>query len=333
MPKLCDCPLKKRANYNLPGQYASKWCFNCPDKPVNAVDVRHKKCLCGKHRPSFNLPNKTIAIWCAECKLDNAIDVINPKCICGKHTPRFSSSIKTKPIWFSVCPDKPKEAINIVDILCKCGKYANYNLPGKTKPIWCVSCPDKPIGAVDVKHSMCNHCNSVISNKKYNYYCVRCYIYLFPDKPISKKYKIKENHIFDALSELLPKNIEFFRDKTTGGCSKRRPDLMIDMGSHWICAENDENSHKNYADICENKRTMELYTDMGSRPMILVRFNCDKYSEGQSLFKMCGKTGIFVIRSKKEFQKRITKFSEVINKFIESEPPEKAITTEYLYYD
>jgi hypothetical protein len=186
---------------------------------------------------------------------------------------------------------------------------------------------------LNVRNKKCLECKLISVDKRYEGYCVRCFVNLFPDKPVSRNYKIKEKYVFDAVLELLPDNIKISRDKIVNGCSKRRPDLMIDMGSHWICAENDENCHKDYDTTCENKRTMELYTDMGNRPMILVRFNCDKYSGGGSLFKIDRRTGISLIRSQKEFRIRIKTFADLIKKYIESEPPEKAITTEYLYYD
>jgi len=85
--------------------------------------------------------------------------------------------------------------------------------------------------------------------------------------------------------------------------------------------------------MCENKRIMELYTDMANRPMILIRFNCDKYSGGKGLFKRHPQSGVDVIRSKKEFKERINKLAETIDIYIDSEPPDKAITIEYLYYD
>ena len=38
------------------------------------------------------------------------------------------------------------------------------------------------------------------------------------------------------------------------GCSKRRPDVMIDCGTHVISVEIDELKHSSYESICENKR-------------------------------------------------------------------------------
>jgi hypothetical protein len=62
-----------------------------------------------------------------------------------------------------------------------------------------------------------------------------------------------------------------------GGCSKRRPDLLYDMYTHVIIVENDENSHKTYDEICENKRMMQLFEDLGNRPIVFIRFDCGNY--------------------------------------------------------
>lgn len=44
-------------------------------------------------------------------------------------------------------------------------------------------------------------------------------------------------------------------------CSKRRPDILIDLETHLIIIEVDENQHKGYS--CENKRIMEISQDLG----------------------------------------------------------------------
>jgi hypothetical protein len=60
-----------------------------------------------------------------------------------------------------------------------------------------------------------------------------------------------------------------------GGCSNKRPDVLIDLLTHSIVIECDENQHKNYT--CENKRTMKLFEDLGNRPLVMIRFNPDNY--------------------------------------------------------
>ena len=64
------------------------------------------------------------------------------------------------------------------------------------------------------------------------------------------------------------------------GCSKRRPDLLLDLGYQVIIIEIDENQHIDYDCSCENKRIMELSEDVGHRTIIFIRFNPDDYLVG-----------------------------------------------------
>ncbi len=63
-----------------------------------------------------------------------------------------------------------------------------------------------------------------------------------------------------------------------GGCSKRRPDLL-DMGSHIVIVEVNENSHDVYDPTCEEKRMGEIWNDVGHAPLVFFRFNPDKYKD------------------------------------------------------
>lgn len=78
--------------------------------------------------------------------------------------------------------------------------------------------------------------------------------------------------ILEALPTLATQLI--FDSKVQGGCSRRRPDALIDLLSHSIVLECDEFGHTGYS--CENKRTMEIFEDLGSRPLVVLRFNPDK---------------------------------------------------------
>ena len=62
-----------------------------------------------------------------------------------------------------------------------------------------------------------------------------------------------------------------------GGCSRRRPDVFIECGTHSVIVECDEKQHRSYLQTCENRRTMELFTDLGNRPVVMIRFNPDSY--------------------------------------------------------
>ncbi len=62
-----------------------------------------------------------------------------------------------------------------------------------------------------------------------------------------------------------------------GGCSRARPDLFLDMGSHVVIVEVVENKHDEYDCTCENRRLMEFSQDLNHRQVVMIRFNPDGY--------------------------------------------------------
>jgi hypothetical protein len=180
------------------------------------------------------------------------------------------------------------------------------------------------------------HCE-IRSIKKYNGYCLRCCIYMCPEIEVVHNYKTKENEVVSRVKESFP-DFEWKHDKKVSeGCSKRRPDLLCDFGSHIVIIEVDENKHSEYDCSCENKRLMEISQDLGHRPIIFIRFNPDGYtnSEGKvikSCWKM-NKLGIMTIVStkKSEWESRIESLKEQIKYWIEN-PSEKTIEIVELFY-
>jgi hypothetical protein len=57
------------------------------------------------------------------------------------------------------------------------------------------------------------------------------------------------------------------------------PDLFLDLGSHVLVVEVDEDSHASYDCSCENKRLMQLSEDVDHRPLVMIRFNPDSYTD------------------------------------------------------
>jgi hypothetical protein len=144
-----------------------------------------------------------------------------------------------------------------------------------------------------------------------------------PDAEIPRKYKMKEHHMRDALLEQFPELTMVFDKKIDEGCSRRRPDVRVEMYTHTIVVECDENRHAGASYACENKRTMEIFQDLGNRPLVLIRFNPDKYDEVPSCF-VDGKM------NRKEWNRRIKLLKQTIE--AHKEVPEKEITVEYLFY-
>ncbi|MCP4255821.1 MAG: hypothetical protein GY775_20960, partial [Candidatus Scalindua sp.] len=104
-----------------------------------------------------------------------------------------------------------------------------------------------------------------------------CFANLFPDTPVARNYRTKENTVPTFLKEKLPNTTWKYNKSVENGCSRRRPDLPLDMGSHIVIVEVDENSHVGYDPTCEEKRLREIWGDVFHRKIVFVRFNTDGY--------------------------------------------------------
>jgi len=124
-------------------------------------------------------------------------------------------------------------------------------------------------------------------------------------------------------------NVKMVFNKTVNnGCSKRRPDVRIECLTHTIIVECDENQHKNTS--CEDMRMMELFQDLGNRPLVVLRFNPDKYTDGDGCFKFT-KTGNLSV-NRKEWGVRIKCLSDRIEYYMKN-IPNKEIIVERFYYN
>jgi hypothetical protein len=165
-------------------------------------------------------------------------------------------------------------------------------------------------------------------DKRSYYYplCQACFCNKYPDHEKSTLYKIKERYLRDELRLRFPNNdINMLFDKTIdGGCSLRRPDVFIECLTHCIVIECDENQHKSYK--CEERRTNELYSDLGDRPLIMIRFNPDSYvNENEEKVEGCFKPLIniedihkkkFYDINKDEWKRRIDILVEELKKYL-----------------
>ena len=95
--------------------------------------------------------------------------------------------------------------------------------------------------------------------------------------------------------------------------------------------ECDEDQHKNYN--CENKRVMELFQDLGNRPLVMIRFNPDKYKNNDNTVDGCfkyTKTGSLSL-NKKQWKIRTNELIKKINYYL-TYIPTKETTLEYMFY-
>jgi hypothetical protein len=321
-----------QANYNKPGLKA-EYCVGCKDNDMINVNVILCQ-KCNMVQPVYNKPGLP-ARFCVTCKTDEMIDVNAKLCIdCGKPYPYFNLK-GLPPRYCENC--KTNEMIDVKNPRCvNCDKlYPTYNKPGLPKR-YCSDC--KTNDMVDVTVKRCIECKEIrISrNNKYDGHCLRCFIYKFPDNKITKNYKVKERYIQDFIKEEFCNEFDF--DKIIqGGCSKKRPDAFKDCLTYVLIIEIDEYQHRNYEEICENRRMMEIFGDTNYRPVVFIRFNPDSYIDKnndkmESSFNMHKSFDVPIIRDNIEWQNRLNKLKQTIKHYIKN-IPEKAVIIEKLFYD
>ena len=326
----------------------------------------------------YNCETETQPLYCKKHKLDNMIDLVNLNKLCifeeCKYYALYNYENEDKPLYCKF--HKNEEMICLIKQTCdyeNCEITASYNFPGKKTRLRCSK--HKEEGMIDVKHYICmeSDCNIfasfnyqgekkwlycvkhkkddmvnvksprckfekclVMGNKKYDGYCLFCFIHLFPDVQISYNYKTKEKHIVDNIKNKFPEFTWILDKKIQDGCSNRRPDLVVDFGFNILIIEIDENQHRNYN--CENKRTMQISQDFNHRPIILIKFNPDNYTNNKNenvlgCFK-CDNKGLLIVRNKKDFEKRLKMLYKQIEYWSnEKNINEKTLHIINLFYD
>jgi len=336
-PKCIICNIK-RPSFGMPIDKKAQYCGDC--KLNGMINIISSKCIvCNSKIPIFGMIEDKKAQYCGDCKLDGMIDITSSKCIiCNIKRPSFGMIEDKKAQYCGDCKlDGMIDIKNTKCIICN-NKIPIFAMPGEKKRKYCGDC--KLDGMVDIKNPKCKSswCNTY-GNKRYDGYCRYCFIHLFPDIPISRNYKTKEITVINYIKENLS-HIDIITDKKIeGGCSKRRPDIMIDVGFHIIIVEIDENQHNNYDCSCENKRLMQLSQDVGFRPIVFIRFNPDSYKIKDKKIRSCwyiNKLGIYQINKKKinEWNERLKNLKDTIEYWCNPENKiEKTIEIIELYYN
>jgi hypothetical protein len=327
--------------YNTAGE--SKWLYCSEHKKEGMVNVKHITCIhpeC-KVRPNYNVEGKKKALYCTTHKKEGMVDITHKKCIhegCST-IPIYNVEYETKALY---CATHKKEGM--VDIKNKkcihqdCNVKPHFNNDGQTKGLYCST--HKKEEMVNVIDKTCKNewCFTLVK-EKYDGYCLYCYINMFPDKPVARNYKTKEYSVVEYIKKTFA-DLTVVADKIiANGCSKRRPDLLLDLGYQLIIVEIDENQHIDYDCSCENKRTMELSQDVGHRPIVFIRFNPDDYRNQDVAITSCwgiDKRGICSLKKTKqnEWKERLQTLANQITYWLN--PDNKTVKTIeiiQLFYD
>ena len=279
--------------------------------------------------PSYAEEGKQ-AIYCDEHKKTGMINVIRRTCMNCDKTALYNKN-GGRPLYCSQHRDD--DMTDVIHKKClKCGITAYFGLPNG-KPVYCSG--HSLDGMIDTRRKKCKtHLCDTPASKSYDGYCTYCFVHLFPDSVLCKNYKTKEKCVAEYIQS--HSTYPWICDKKIqDGCSRRRPDLMVDLGFQVIIVEIDENQHMHYDKTCENKRMMELSQDVGHRPIVMIRFNPDEYTdtEKNSSCWYLDVHGLCQLKKskEKEWNHRLEVLMEQINLWT-TKPTEKTIEVIQLFY-
>lgn len=275
--KTCDyCACGVIAYFGLPSDPKPSRCKKC--KTAEMVNIKAKKCFCGKKRASFGLPGTKKSTHCLECKTLEMVQVMNLTCKCGRRA-RFGMDGKV-----THCLRCKKQGMtNLRRPNCKCGVQASFRLLPKKTPTHCVSCKTPEMVTISKKCRANEPPHNIpcpmTANRRYDNYCCRCFGYLFPSHPKTAWIRGKSKEL-TVVSHITSRFAGFLHDKPlyTKDCDcshRRRIDLRTIIEGTLLCIEIDEGQHKYYQD---KDRYDDLYM-MFSGKMIFIRYNPDRYRD------------------------------------------------------
>ena len=333
-----NCPNSR--SYGFPNEKCATHCSE--HKKEGMINVKHKKCESCGQIPSYNFDGESTARFCKEHQLRGMVDVTHIRCEFKGclHRPLYNIN-GGKPRF---CFDhKLPEMNDVSNKKCEfdgCVRWPAYNIFTETKPKFCSNHKTNEMVYVAGKNCISGSwCPNKVHNNSYEGYCLRCFVNLFPDKPNVRNYKTKEKAVVDFILEYFS-NMTWISDKKVqDGCSRRRPDLLLDLGYQVIIIEIDENQHIDYDCSCENKRLMELSQDVGHRNIIFIRFNPDDYinRDGEkikSCWRINKQNGILIVSAKdmKIWKMRLECLHSQVQYWLDNKS-DKMIQTIQLFYD
>ena len=315
------------ACYNYEGRKALMCEYHKCD---NMIIIQKQKCTHAKcHRIArFNIPNEKRAIYCIDHKLPDMIDLENA--LYNYDNKRCCMKKINEPNLV-----KDKKPLEIKNICFKdgCDNIPKFNAPHKQGGMYCDE--HKKMFMIIVVDRPCRtpFCTTR-ALQKYDEHCLFCFVHLFPHNPLTRNYKTKEASVVEFVKSTFPQYTWMNDKRVQDGCSRRRPDLLLDLGDQILIIEVDENKHVDYECSCENKRVMELSQDVGHRPIVFIRFNPDSYVVEDQKFPSCwclNDDGLCVLKDKPEWKRRLDALKHQMEYWIQERTP-KTIEVIQLFY-
>jgi hypothetical protein len=273
-----------RPTYGVQGSGKAEYCKE--HSPPDYVNVKSKTCI---HANCTTLPNYGVQ---GSGKAE----------YCKEHSPPDYVDVKSKTCIHPNCTTQPWYGFPTYSAT-HCAKHKAPNM---------VQYPTK---VKEGDFNKCQICQYKIDPK--DQYCGGCKLYI--DYGCTVKYREKETSIAVLLDD---NKIEYTHDLTVkDGCSRKRPDFVINTSWGVVILEIDEFQHRrtNYICECEITRMKQLYFDIGLENVLFIRYNPDSYKP------LSGKAETTVKRK------------EYLLKYIEDLQKDKGdfegLGVVYLYYD
>jgi hypothetical protein len=256
------------------------------------IDIKHKTCKECSTRANFGFKGKERE-YCSKHKKDGMIDLANKVCEekdCIK-LPSFGYDKKR----LRCAEHKLADMIDIAHATCEfkdCPVQPNFGKEGGPAT-HCVS--HKNADMIDLRKDTCPGVEGLKGpdgfcpfgtkgTKKYDMYCMKCFVNGFPDDPrtaLARK-NTHELAVRDYLNVEFPE-LKLVHDKPlwTSNCDcthRRRVDLRTMIGSTMLAIEVDENQHASKDEKDEELRYDDLYM-IHSGKWVYIRYNPDSYTD------------------------------------------------------
>jgi len=168
--------------------------------------------------------------------------------------------------------------------------------------------------------------------------CALCYAVTHRKAPMKRDLQTKERALLAWLEALManaPSHLSMRHDQVvSGGCGKERPDFCIDVLSHVVILECDENKHARELPECRQQRAWRIPDSFGGRPVVFLRFNPDRFVDKQgavhpSCFAL--KRGVLTLARETAWLKRLG-LVEARLRYHLCTVPDAHIVEEFLFY-
>lgn len=289
--------------FNFPKEKQGKFCFD--HKSPEMINVKSKSCI---HedcpiRPVFNNPGIKPGIYCAEHKGEGMVNVKDPVCqhaagcstaprfnyigeiktkFCSKH--QLSNMVNVRTYKITSCISQDCNNLPLFNFEKRRAIYCDYHKQEGMKNLeiskkCCTSdCLILPIASLNGRYYCSVHYPDQSAISKSNRKCSICD--LAPNDYICADCKnqrhLKEWEVVCHLKRKIHKSPILDSNRPVSECSRRRPDVYYDCGTHVVIVEVDEDKHRYYKPECECARMNQIVSSLGGLPITFVRYNPDE---------------------------------------------------------